>query len=89
MKKVGDPVNGFSRFTLVGRNANAVICDRCDVIDANLPSRGDVSLQDYPADLHLCVSRERKRHQVMGSYLSFKAHIFSNDKYPIYYEPFR
>ena len=67
VKKIGDPINGFSRFTLIGRNSSAVICDRCDVIDANIPSRGEINLQEYPADLHVCVSRERKRLQVKGS----------------------
>ena len=64
MKKVGEPVNGFSRFTLMGQSTHAVICDRCDTIDANFNSREAVNLETYPADLHVCVSRERKRHQV-------------------------
>lgn len=48
----------------MGQTTHAVICDRCDVIDANLNDREPVNLENYRADLHVCVSRERKRHQV-------------------------
>ena len=64
IKKIGEPVNGFSKFTLMGQTTHAVICDRCDVIDANLNDREPVNLETYRADLHVCVSRERKRLQV-------------------------
>ena len=65
IKKLGDPINGFSRFTLIGQSTHAVICDRCDVIDANFGIRNKVDLEKYPAELHVCPSRERKRLQVM------------------------
>ena len=64
VKKIGEPVNGFSRFKLVGQSTNAVICDRCGVIDGNFGSRSKISLETYPGDLHQCISRDRKRHQV-------------------------
>ena len=64
IKKTGDPINGFSRFTLVGRQTCAVICDRCDVIDASFGNRDKINLETYPGELHVCLSRERKRHQV-------------------------
>ena len=49
---------------LMGQSTHAVICDRCDIIDANMNSREAVNLETYRADLHVCVSRERKRLQV-------------------------
>ena len=64
MKKIGESVNGFSRFKLVGQSTNAVICDRCGVIDGSFGAQGKINLETYPGDLHTCPSKDRKRHQV-------------------------
>lgn len=75
--KVGDVVNGFSKFTILGRTVNAVICVKCNEVDANFGPRENINLVEYKAHLHECTSIIRQRHEVKVKivYLVFK-HIF-------------
>ena len=61
---VGEPVNDFSRFTILGRQAQAVICIKCNLIDANFGPQSKIELLEYDAHLHQCVSDERRNHLV-------------------------
>ena len=62
--KVGEVVNGFSRFTILGRNVCAVICMQCNEVDANFGPRENINLAEYKAHLHECTSITRQRHEV-------------------------
>ena len=61
--KVGEVVNKFSRFTILGRKVQAVMCTDCNEIDANFSSTETINLAEYKAHLHVCSSPERKLHQ--------------------------
>ena len=61
--KVGDVVNKFSRFTILGRKIQALMCTDCNEIDANFSATEIINMADYKAHLHVCSSPERKRHQ--------------------------
>ena len=61
---VGEPVNNFTRFTLVGRQVQAVMCLSCNSIDGDFGSRNTIDLMEYDAHHHQCISEERRNHQV-------------------------
>ena len=62
IKPIGDIVNGFQRFNLIGRQAKAVKCARCNQIDANFSKRETIDLNQYNSSWHDCISESRKRH---------------------------
>ena len=64
VSKIGEVFNNFSRFTLLGRSVNAVMCVQCNEIDANFGKQDDMNLKEYKAHLHKCVSPQRRLHQV-------------------------
>ena len=59
----GNPFKNFSRFTLLGRQTQALICTLCNAIDANFGSTTTINLAEYDAHLHRCSSLERQNYE--------------------------
>jgi len=61
IKPIGDDVNGFKRFTLIGKTSRAVICSKCFQVDSDFSTKS-LDLNRYNSSWHSCASVTRKRH---------------------------
>ena len=64
IKPIGNDVNGFQRFTLIGKTTRAVICSKCFQVDADFSKTAmtALDLNQYNSSWHTCISTSRKRH---------------------------
>ena len=62
IKPIGNEVNGFQRFTVIGRTTRAVICSKCFQVDSDFSKKASLDLNRYNSSWHTCVSASRKRH---------------------------
>ena len=62
IKPIGEIVNGFQHFSLIGRQTKALICSKCFVIDGNFSKKKTIDLNQYNSSWHQCISEARKRH---------------------------
>ena len=74
-------MNGFQRFHLIGRATKAVICSKCNTIDANFSKRETLNLGQYNSSWHQCISESRKRH-IVGSLLCESESFHSAQELP-------
>ena len=81
VKPTGDVVNGFQRFTLIGKSTKAVMCSKCEQVDANFGKSATLDLNTYNSSWHQCVSASRKRHMA-ESILCESASFYSAQQEP-------